>query len=224
MQLGYNILLGIFVFFVLDKVVRIASGNSGHSHGHEEDDAAVHKKTDSDSKAVVAENKKVAVSSSAVLNIIADFAHNVTDGLAIGAAFATAKTDHEISAAFMTVLAILMHELPHELGDIALLIKSGMSRGAAIGMQVFTAIGCVVGSILGVLIESSGKHGKSENQSWIIPFTAGGFLYIALAVIIPELLSVTYQGRKGSSFRMGVLQIVFLYAGIYFMQEMSHFE
>lgn len=215
--LGSNILVGILVFFIIDKCVRIASSNV-HAHGHDSD--ALHKKTDSDQK-----HGKVSMFSSGILlNLVADFAHNITDGLAIGAAFASAKNEADVKAAYLTVLAILVHELPHELGDMALLIKSGMSKGSAMLMQVFTAVGCLVGTFLGVAIESSGDADE-HHQSWIIPFTAGGFLYISLSVIIPELLSnENAPARKGSAFRVGVLQIVLFYAGIYFMQVVSAFE
>ena len=57
------------------------------------------------------------------LNLAADFAHNFTDGLAIGASYAAGR-----SVGIITMVTILLHEVPHEVGDFAILIQSGCSR------------------------------------------------------------------------------------------------
>jgi len=57
------------------------------------------------------------------LNLAADFAHNFTDGLAIGASYAAGR-----SVGIVTMVTILLHEVPHEVGDFAILMQSGCSR------------------------------------------------------------------------------------------------
>jgi len=80
-------------------------------------------------------------------------------------------------------LPFFFHEIPHEIGDFAILIQSGFSKKSAILLQVFTAIGAVLGCVFGLL-----AGGIVESINWILPFTAGGFIYIATVDIIPELL------------------------------------
>jgi len=83
----------------------------------------------------------------------------------------------------VTTIAVFFHEIPHEIGDFAILIQSGFSKKSAILLQVFTAIGAVLGCVFGLL-----AGGIVESINWILPFTAGGFIYIATVDIIPELL------------------------------------
>jgi zinc transporter 7 len=79
-----------------------------------------------------AKNIKVA----AWLNLIADATHNFTDGLAIGATFLYSQ-----SAGITTTIAVFFHEIPHEIGDYAILIQSGFSKKNAMFAQLATAIG-----------------------------------------------------------------------------------
>lgn len=72
----------------------------------------------------------------------ADFTHNITDGLAMAASFYASPT---IGAT--TTVAVFFHEIPHEVGDFALLVQSGFSKRAAIGAQFFTAAGAFLGKI-----------------------------------------------------------------------------
>ncbi|XP_074604345.1 protein catecholamines up-like [Brevipalpus obovatus] len=116
------------------------------------------------------------------LNLAADFFHNLTDGLAIGATFV-----RDPKFALATTVTILFHEIPHEIGDFAILIQSGCSRRKAMYLQLITAFGALLGTIISLLYE-----GTSETAStWILPFTAGGFIYIACVSVIPEILKET---------------------------------
>ena len=81
----------------------------------------------------------------AVLNLVADATHNFTDGLAIGVAFG--RREHEIA----TTLAVLLHELPHEVGDVAILIAAGYRPTQAVKMQFCTALGAMTGTVVGLL-------------------------------------------------------------------------
>jgi zinc transporter 13 len=98
------------------------------------------------------------------LNLLANGFDNLTHGLAVGASFLVS-----FKMGLLTTFAIVIHEIPHEIGDFAILIKSGFSKWEAVKAQVSIASVTVLGSIL--------------------PFTSGGFLHIALVSILPELLN-----------------------------------
>lgn len=80
-----------------------------------------------------------------------------------------------------------MHEIPHEVGDFAILLRSGFSRWDAAKAQLLTAFAGLLGAL--VAIGGSGVTSAMEARiSWITPFTAGGFLHIALVTVLPDLL------------------------------------
>jgi len=119
------------------------------------------------------------ISSVAWMVIMGDGIHNLADGLAIGASFASGLL-HGVS----TSVAVLCHELPHEIGDFAMLLKAGMSIKQAIFYNVISSILAFIGMILGILL------GTITNVTpWIFSITAGVFLYVALVDMLPELSS-----------------------------------
>lgn len=80
-----------------------------------------------------------------------------------------------------------MHEIPHEVGDFAILLRSGFNRWDAAKAQLLTAGAGILGAL--VAIGGSGATTALEARtSWIMPFTAGGFLHIALVTVLPDLL------------------------------------
>ena len=81
------------------------------------------------------------------LNLAADCFHNFTDGLAVGASFLAGE-----SIGMITTLTILFHEVPHEIGDFAILIQSGVPRNKAIALQLLTAVGAVTGCAVSLLL------------------------------------------------------------------------
>ena len=117
---------------------------------------------------------------SGYLNLVANCTDNFTHGLAIAASYVAGPM-----VGFLTTLAILCHEIPHEIGDFAILINSGFSLKEAAKAQMLTATGGLVGVIAGLTAEY-----LSSVSSWLLPYTAGGFLYIALVSIVPEILEV----------------------------------
>jgi len=142
------------------------------------------------------------------LNLAADFTHNLTDGLAIGASY---LAGHSIGV--VTTITIVLHEVPHEIGDFAILVQSGVPRRKAIMLQLVTAVGALTGTVISLLAEGADAAATSR----ILPFTAGGFIYIACVSVIPELLEKT-------SFWQSVKELVALFVGIYMMVLIAEYE
>ncbi|XP_071446223.1 zinc transporter ZIP6-like [Hetaerina americana] len=167
----------------------------GHSHTH----GHVHSAPES-------------ISSVAWMVIMGDGLHNMTDGMAIGAAFAAG-----IAGGFSTAVAVLCHELPHELGDFAVLLKAGMTAKQAVFYNVFSSLLCYIGMILGIFL------GDTESASqWIFAAAAGMFLYIALVDMIPELTAS--HSKEGGSFFQSVLQLFGLLSGLGIMLLIALYE
>ena len=142
------------------------------------------------------------------LNLAADFAHNLTDGLAIGASYLAGN-----SIGVVTTLTVLIHEVPHEIGDFAILIQSGCSKRKAMFLQLLTAVGAMAGTILSlVAVEVT-----ETASSWILPFTAGGFIYVATVSVIPELLEATSLGQS-------IKEIFALMVGVALMVGIASYE
>lgn len=213
MSVGLWVLGGIVAFLVVEKFVRFLKGGHSHSHSHaahkaKESDGEEEKtdtKVDSNKKAEKASDIKV----SGYLNLAADFTHNFTDGLAIGASFLVGP-----AVGAVTTITILLHEVPHEIGDFAILVQSGCTKRKAMCLQLLTAVGALAGTACSLLAEGVG----AAATAWILPFTAGGFVYIATVTVLPELL----VGR--SSFFQSVLEILALLFGVGMMVLIAEYE
>jgi zinc transporter 7 len=237
--LGVFIFVGFIVFFLIDKLLRILQHQqgveSGHGHSHAIDETAKHKKTDGDSEAVI-KNPNQSVKASAYLNLISDFSHNITDGLAISASFYISK-----SVGSTTCLAVFFHEIPHEVGDFALLIQGGFTKWQAMNSQFLTALGAYLGTFLGIFIQNLGNNDSvidtlSGNNSpglfgtsvtsgdLTLPFTAGGFLYIATVGVIPEILETEMDNSRKQELVKGLLQLLLVFVGVTLMFLISWFE
>ena len=117
------------------------------------------------------------MSISARMVIVGDAIHNFADGLAIGAAFSIS-----IAAGFSTSLAVLCHELPHEVGDFALLLHSGMPTKTAVLFNIVSSLFAVFGMVGGLLLAASGQF-----SSWLLASTVGVFVYVALVSMMSEI-------------------------------------
>ncbi|TFK14979.1 mitotic checkpoint serine/threonine-protein kinase BUB1 beta [Platysternon megacephalum] len=156
---------------------------------------------------------------SGYLNLLANTIDNFTHGLAVAASFLVSR-----KVGLLTTMAILLHEIPHELGDFAILLRAGFDRWSAAKMQLSTALGGILGTCFAICSQSPKGTGKAhwgcieecvclcayfplsvllypfsllmviftacagETVAWILPFTSGGFLYIALVNVVPDLL------------------------------------
>lgn len=173
--------------------------HKNHHHGHSHTHGHVHSAPKN-------------LSSVAWMVIMGDGLHNFTDGMAIGAAFAA-----NIAGGFSTAVAVFCHELPHELGDFAVLLKAGMSAKQAVFYNLLSSVLCFVGMCLGIFL------GNTETASqWIFAGAAGMFLYIALVDMIPELS--TSHTMEGGSVCQCLLQLVGLMTGIGIMLLIANYE
>jgi len=187
-NVGLSVIAGFMAFYCLEKFMR--SGQNQHNHSHQHSHESIH--------------------FAAYLNLIADSLHNFTDGLAIAAAFHLSRT-----LGITTTLACFFHEVPHEIGDFAILIRSGFSRTRAVAMQLVTACAAVLGAMAGNAI-----NGMDEFIGMILPFTAGGFIYIAMVGIVPELLQAGSKQRKV----VAVGEVLAMALGVYLMAVIAYYE
>ncbi|XP_038598182.1 zinc transporter SLC39A7 [Tachyglossus aculeatus] len=226
LAVGLWVLGGIVAFLVVEKFVRHVKG--GHGHGHaprpessssegearaDEDDGGCRRRrprkrdpgADPPREAAVGSDLRV----SGYLNLAADLAHNFTDGLAIGASFRGGR-----GLGALTTLTVLLHEVPHEVGDFAILVQSGCSKRQAMRLQLVTALGAVAGTACALLAEGAGAAG---GPAWVLPFTAGGFIYVATVSVLPELL------RRASP-AQSLLEVLGLLGGVAMMVLIAHLE
>lgn len=223
MSVGLWVLAGIVSFLIVEKSVRIIKGSHTHSHSKtnvekeagsgdakNKKEKSKEKSDSSNEKTEETTNESKEIKVAGYLNLAADFSHNFTDGLAIGSSYLAGST-----IGIVTTITILLHEVPHEIGDFAILIQSGVSRRNAMWLQLTTALGALAGTAVSLLTGGSGEAAAT----WILPFTAGGFIYIALVSVIPELL----DEEKPNLFQT-LLQVAAMLCGVYMMVLIAEYE
>lgn len=130
--------------------------------------------------------------------LLSDGIHNFIDGLIIGGSYLVSA---EIGIA--TTIAVISHEIPQEIGDFGVLLYSGYGKAKALLFNFLSALSSVAGAVVALAIA-----GVSEILViWLIPIAAGGFIYIALSDLIPEL-------HKTDGAKKSFLQLVAVIAGV----------
>jgi zinc and cadmium transporter len=143
-------------------------------------------------------------SSTASLVIVGDAFHAFVDGAVIAAAVLTS-----VPLGVTTAIAVATHEIPQEVGDVAILLRAGYSRSRAFMLNVLSATGGIAGAILMLLASQSVPNALP----YVLAFASGNFLYVAMADLIPDLHR---GGVRGGPFHQlalitaGVLTIVLL--------------
>jgi len=169
----YVALIGLLIFFVIERFI--------HWHHCHDKECDIH-----------------LAKATGKLNLIGDAAHNFIDGVIIAAAFLI-----DIRIGITTTIAIVLHEIPQEIGDFAILVNSGYTRKKALLYNFYTALLAIGGALLTFWFASAAQG--------IIPYVAalaaGGFIYIATADLLPEL-------HKESDTNKLLLQFFFLILGI----------
>ncbi|CAB55170.1 ER zinc exporter, ZIP family Zip3 [Schizosaccharomyces pombe] len=248
----YSILIGALVFFLMDKGIRIliherpsslskpkkdgeetSSVNKPSASSTQTDVKGVeglrkrNVKDDQNSKGhepdlirhVVEEvseeyNDKTVV----YLNLLCDSFHNFMDGLAITSAFFT-----NTSIGISTTFAVLLHEIPAEIGDLAILLRNGYTKSQVLVLQMITMVTGLLGAIVATYIytasSSSSPYGSFllQLEDKLLPFTAGGFLYIAYLGVFPELLEINLSKGKLGNMIYTALYMMFIVGGFSFL-------
>jgi len=191
-KLSGAIMLGLLLFFVLEKLLiwrHCHSGScevhvepeeehthQGHGHGHSH---GGHK-------------------SAGTMILIGDGIHNFVDGVLIAAAFLT-----DVQLGIVTSLAVAAHEIPQEVGDFAILLHSGFSKTKALLYNVLASLSTVVGGVLAYY----SLEGLQDSLPYFLAMAASSFIYIAVADLIPSL-------HKKTDIKTSLEQIALILAGV----------
>ena len=179
-RIGATVLSGILVFFLLEKLVLWR-----HCH---HDDCEAHGPSD-----------QHRASASGVMILVGDGIHNFLDGLLIAAAFLT-----DIHLGVVTAIAVIAHEIPQEVGDLAVLLNAGLNRGKAFTLNLLVSLTSVLGGIAGC----AWLDQATELLPYVLAIAASSFLYIAVADLIPGL-------HRNVEARASLLQVLLIAAGVF---------
>jgi zinc and cadmium transporter len=210
-KVGATLLGGLLLFFVLEKMVlwrhchedvcevHVNPEPHGHAHSH------VHNHNHDHDHAHNARRDKA----SAMLILIGDGFHNVLDGVLIAAAFMT-----DVHLGVVTAIAVCAHEIPQEVGDLAILLNGGMSRVRALTLNLLASVTSVLGGVVAYFAMAE----VQEFLPYAIAIAASSFLYIAVADLIPGLHRKVDPGS-------GVWQFLYILLGvavIYVSHSLAH--
>lgn len=138
------------------------------------------------------------------MNLIGDGVHNLIDGMVIAASFLVS-----FPIGLATTLAVILHEIPQEMGDFGVLVHGGLSINRALLFNFLTGLTAILGAVISLLI---GPYVK-DYALIIMPITAGGFIYMAGSDLIPSLHDESDPKKSG-------LQMIAILLGIAIMMLM----
>lgn len=179
LQISLYVLLGVVISFFIERVI----------HWHHCHHSAHHTHCEKHTEPF------------AYMNLLGDLVHNFIDGLIIGGSYIVS-----IPIGIATTIAVVLHEIPQEIGDFGVLLHAGFSRGKALFYNFIVSLSAIVGAVIALVI---GVTSESFTLM-IIPFAAGGFIYIAGSDLIPEL-------HKEKNIPKSMLQLSFFLVGIFVM-------
>jgi zinc and cadmium transporter len=210
---GLALVTGLGVFFVIEKLVlwwhvHVHYGGSGDvracpQHANDGDEREGLLDPDADHRrAHVARphhaHDHARDRASGILVLVGDSLHNALDGMLIAAAFLTS-----MSLGLVTTLAVAAHEIPHRVGDFAILVQAGLSRPRALLLNLATGLASVIGAMAAYF----GLGQAMGTLPYALAFAAAGFLYIAVAGLIPGL-------HRRADARTSAIQVLLISAGI----------
>lgn len=181
------VLAGILLFFVLEKFLH------WHHHHHLDECAT-------------GPNHHPAPLG--YLSLISDGFHNFLDGAIVATSFIISPTVGLASTA-----AVILHEIPQEIGDFAILLHAGFSKARAIWFNLLSASLAILGAVVALLA----SHWTSNLTAWFLPLAAGGFLYLAGSDLVPEL-------HKTVGLKRSLGQLAAMIAGILLMLALLWLE
>jgi len=134
------------------------------------------------------------------MNLVGDSVHNFIDGMIISASYLVS-----IPVGIATTVAVILHEIPQEIGDFGVLLHGGFSEKKAIFMNFLVSLFAILGAAVGLGLASI----FSGVESILVPFAAGGFIYIAGSDLIPELHKDEFSWKRSlgqlATFALGIL-------------------
>lgn len=204
-EIGLTLLAGLLLFFVLEKMVlwRHCHADVCEVHVHPEPHGHAHSHNHTHTHDARRDK------ASAMLILIGDGFHNVLDGVLIAAAFMT-----DVHLGVVTAIAVCTHEIPQEVGDLAILLNGGMSRVRALTLNMLASVTSVLGGIVAYFAMAE----VQEILPYAIAIAASSFLYIAVADLIPGLHRKVDPGS-------GVWQFLYIVLGvtvIYVSHSLAH--
>ncbi len=139
----------------------------------------------------------------AYINLFGDSVHNFLDGLIIASGFII-----DIKLGIITTLAIALHEIPQEIGDFGVLVYAGFKKMKALLFNFLTALTAILGGLIGFFLSNY----TSNLAMFLVPFAAGGFIYIAASDLIPEIRKETQIKKSALVFITFIIGILIMYA------------
>ncbi len=199
-EIGLTLLAGLLLFFVLEKMVlwRHCHADACEVHVHPEPHAHPGHTHHHNHQNHDHNHERGRDQASAMLILIGDGFHNVLDGVLIAAAFMT-----DVHLGVVTAIAVCAHEIPQEVGDLAILLNGGMSRLKALTLNLLTSVTSVVGGVVAYFAMAQ----VQQVLPYAIAIAASSFLYIAVADLIPGLHRKVDPGS-------GAWQLVYIVLGI----------
>lgn len=143
----------------------------------------------------------------AITNLVGDGIHNFIDGMIIAGSYLVS-----LPVGFATTIAVALHEIPQEIGDFGILLQGGIRQKKALWLNFISATTSILGAVIVLILGTEHSLGI-----FIIPFTIGGFLYIAGADLIPEL-------HKETNPTNSLIQLFSFMAGIFIMYLLTFLE
>lgn len=138
----------------------------------------------------------------AYTNLVGDAVHNFLDGIIIAASYIVS-----VPAGIATTIAVILHEIPQEIGDFGVLLHGGFSKAKALGVNFISALFAILGAVLTLVLTDKISH----LEFVLVPVAIGGFIYIASADLIPEL------HKHSQKIHRSLLQLLAFIAGIVVM-------
>ena len=193
LAVSFSALGGVLVFFLIEKWIHAHHCDTmphEHSPLHHEPHMHVHKQH------------------IGILTLFGDGLHNLLDGLVIAGAYLIS-----VPAGIATTLAVVLHEVPQEIADFGVLLYSGFSKWKALFYNFLSAAMAIIGAVIGLVLGA-----RSEAfVLFVLPFAAGGFVYIAGSTLIPEL-------HKECGWKESILHVLAFVVGIALMWGILQLE
>lgn len=137
------------------------------------------------------------------MNLLGDGIHNFIDGLILAAAYTT-----DFRLGLISTLAVALHEIPQEIGDFGVLLYAGFTKQKALLANFAVALTVVLGGIVGYFLSLT----LEPIMAYLLPFAAGGFLYIAASDLMPEIRKEENLKRSLASFSIFLVGVSLMYA------------